>query len=54
MELHDASNSAEHQAKLEQLVVMADPVKIGQVVRNIVSNSIKFTPTDGSVDVKGA
>ena len=30
----------------------ADPNKLGQVIRNLVSNSIKFTPRNGLVAVE--
>ena len=37
--------------KVENLAVYVDEAKIGQVVRNFVSNAIKFTPPGGSIDV---
>jgi len=41
----------EHKAeKLEP--VSADPVRIGQVIDNLVSNALKFTPPGGRVDVR--
>jgi len=34
------------------LTIDADAEKLAQVVRNLVSNAIKFTPPDGSVAVE--
>ena len=31
--------------------IMADEAKLGQVIRNLVSNGLKFTPAGGSVTV---
>lgn len=36
-------------ASPEELVVVADPERIGQVVENLVSNAIKYTPPGGNV-----
>jgi signal transduction histidine kinase len=32
--------------------VSADPVRIGQVIDNLISNALKFTPAGGRVDVR--
>jgi len=37
---------------LEDLVVVGDKVRLSQVVRNIISNAIKFTPEKGQITVK--
>eukprot|EP01038_Epipyxis_sp_PR26KG_P005789 gene5789-7987_t len=35
----------------QSLILKADKFKLGQVLRNLVSNALKFTPSGGSVDV---
>ena len=36
---------------IDRLVVLADANKLAQVVRNLVSNALKFTPAEGEVVV---
>ncbi len=35
------------------LVAKLDPVRIGQVVRNVVANAVKFSPEGGTIEVRG-
>ena len=36
---------------LESLTVLADPARISQIIWNLLSNSIKFTPLGGTIDI---
>jgi len=36
---------------LPRLAVSADKSKLAQIIRNLVSNALKFTPAGGTVDV---
>ena len=37
---------------MQQVHVYGDKHKLGQVIRNLVSNALKFTPRDGTVTIK--
>jgi signal transduction histidine kinase/ActR/RegA family two-component response regulator len=51
MEIHCAGNHNSPAFDAASLVVLADRVKFGQVLRNLVSNALKFTPSGGKVGV---
>jgi hypothetical protein len=40
-------------ARLKGAVVVGDPIKLGQVIRNLISNALKFSPPGGEVTVNG-
>ena len=39
--------------RLKQSAVVGDPIKLGQVIRNFISNALKFSPPGGEVTVNG-
>lgn len=47
-----AKNIAVHRSfEPEDLTLVADPVRLEQIVWNLLTNAIKFTPADGAIDV---
>lgn len=41
-----------YNSTIEELVIWFDPDKIEKIIFNILSNGLKYTPADGSIDVK--
>lgn len=37
----------------QHLRLVGDSIKLGQVIRNLVSNALKFTPANGTVKISG-
>jgi signal transduction histidine kinase len=52
LECEQEDLGAERGAKLDRLVVVADRVKVGQVIRNLLSNALKFSKEGSSIIVK--
>jgi signal transduction histidine kinase len=51
--LWDGQLSPSELAEYQSLCVVGDSMRISQVLRNIFSNALKFTPTSGSVSIHG-
>ena len=45
-------DSNAHQEELSDLLVIGDSVRLTQVFRNVVSNSLKFSSPGGQVSIK--
>lgn len=48
----DAASAADLETRLEAATVSVDRVRIGQVLANLLSNALKFTPPGGQVRVE--
>jgi PAS domain S-box-containing protein len=51
--LRESGRARRHRVtvRAESVIVSADPIRLAQIISNMLDNAIKFTPTGGSVDV---
>ena len=49
----EPETTVDEHAQLQELVVAGDRGRIAEVLRNLISNALKFTPTGGTVAVHG-
>jgi CheY-like chemotaxis protein len=52
-QLRQPSQFPEVDFPLQNLRLVGDSIKIGQVIRNLVSNALKFTPAQGDIKISG-
>lgn len=51
LEIDQVTLSSQHIFRLNGLVIIGDSIKLGQVIRNVVSNALKFSPVGTTVVV---
>jgi signal transduction histidine kinase len=51
--LSHPSDFADVDVNPQHLRLVGDSIKLGQVIRNLVSNALKFTPANGTVKISG-